>query len=61
MDIDTQSREETQKKALATLIQGVLIAQKNGVYTFKESELLSQAINVFTNDYQTSRISFGNS
>jgi hypothetical protein len=42
-----------QTTAVRILIQGVTIAQKSGIYTLKEAELLSKAISAFTTEYQS--------
>ncbi len=37
----------TQEQALNTLVQGVLVAQKNGAYTLDEAAIIKQAVDAF--------------
>lgn len=45
--------EMTQEKAVQLLINGVMLAQRKGVYQLEEAELLSKAVKCFLKKQQS--------
>lgn len=47
-NLDNQTKGLSQEQALNILVQAVKLAQKRGAYELEETEVLLQAIRVFT-------------